>query len=246
MSPLFRPLPCLFVLAALASPSSDACAATHKASQSEKKQERKAEPSAKAAPKKDVSKAASKKEEKTNRSVRVAAKHHKKKKSGDTADAKPELTGDLAVLKDAFDLARHGKTIDATDAEKKLTDPAAQKLAEWFILRDPDSQAEFYRFEAFITDNPGWPGTAGLLHRRAEARLWQEKSSAATVRAFTGNQPVTARGRFALARVLRDEGDIDGAKRLLREAFRSEDLTERAESDAIEAFRDLLGPDDYR
>ena len=76
-----------------------------------------------------------------------------------------------------------------TDAERKLTDPAAQKLAEWFILRDPDSQAEFYRFAAFISDNPGWPGTAGLLHRRAEARLWQEKSSAATVHAFTGDQP---------------------------------------------------------
>jgi soluble lytic murein transglycosylase len=169
MSPLFRPLPCLFVLVALASPSSDAGAATHKASQNEKKHERKAEPS-KAATKKDEGKAASKKEE--NRSVRVAAKHHKKKKNED-ADSKPELTGDLAVLKDAFDLARHGKTNDATDAEKRLTDPAAQKLAEWFILRDPDSQAEFYRFEAFITDNPGWPGTAGLLHRRAEARLWQ-------------------------------------------------------------------------
>ena len=247
MSPLFRPLPCLFVLAALASPSSDAYAAGHKAPQPEKKQERKADASSKAAPKKDESKGASKKGETANHSVRVAAKHHKKKKNKDEeqAEAKPELTGDLAVLRDTFDFVRHGKTNDATDAEKKLTDPAAQKLAEWFILRDPDSQAEFYRYEAFISDNPGWPGT-GLLRRRAEARLWQEKSSAATVHAFTSDQPITARGRFALARVLQAEGDIDGAKRLLREAFRSDDLTERNESDAIDAFHDLIGPDDYR
>src|SRR5579871_807656 len=243
MSQLFRPLPCLLVLAALASPWSDAFAAGHKASQPEKKHERKAE--AGSAAKKSESKAASKKEEKANRAVRVAAKHHKKKKDAEPAEAKPELTGDLAVLRDAFDLARHGKTADATDAASKLTDPAAQKLAEWFILRDPDSQAEFYRYVAFISDNPAWPGT-GLLRRRAEARLWQEKINAATVHAFTSDQPATARGRFALARVLQAEGDIDGAKRLLREAFRSDDLTERTESDAIEAFHDLLGPDDYR
>jgi soluble lytic murein transglycosylase len=251
MSQLFRPLPCLFapylfVLAALTSPSSDAYAAGHKASQPEKKQERKAEASSKAAPKKAESKAASKKEEKANHSVRVAAKHHKKKnKNEELAEAKPELTGDLAVLRDTIDFVRHGKTSDATDAEKKLTDPAAQKLAEWFILRDPDSQAEFYRYEAFISDNPGWPGT-GLLRRRAEARLWQEKSSAATVHAFTGDQPITARGRLALARVLKDEGDISRAKWLLREAFRSDDLTERNETDAVSAFGDILGPEDYQ
>jgi len=245
MSQLFRPLPCLFVLAALASPSGDAFAAGHKALHPEKKHERKTEASSKATPKKDGSKVASKKEEKTNRSVRVAAKHHKKKKETEPAEAKPELTGDLAVLRDTFDLVRHGKTADATDNAKKLTDPAAQKLAEWFILRDPDSQAEFYRYAEFISDNPEWPGV-GLLRRRAEARLWQEKSTAATVHAFTGDQPVTARGRFALARVLQAEGDIDGARRLLREAFRSDDLTERTESDAIDAFHDLLGPDDYR
>jgi soluble lytic murein transglycosylase len=242
MTQLFRPLPCLFapylfapclfVLAALASPSSDALAAGHKAAQPEKKHERKSEASSKSA----------KKDEKK----RVAERHHKKKdKDRDNADAKPELTGDLAVLRDVFDSVRHGKTADATENAQKLTDPAAQKLAEWFILRDPDSQAGFYRYAAFVTDNPGWPGT-GLLRRRAEARLWQEKSSPATVHAFIGNQPVTARGRFALARVLRDEGDISGAKWLLREAFRSDDLTERNENDAVDAFGDILGREDYQ
>ena len=249
MSQLFRPLPCLFApylfLAALASPSSDALAAGHKALHPEKKQERKTEASTKPAPKKDNKKIAAKKDEKTNRSVRLAAKHHKKKRNDEPTEAKPELTGDPAVLRDVFDSVRHGKTADATDAAKKLTDPAAQKLAEWFILRDPDSQAEFYRYEIFISDNPGWPGV-GLLRRRAEARLWQEKSSAATVHAFTSDQPTTARGRFALARVFQAEGDIDGARRLLREAFRSDDLTERNESDAIDAFHDLIGSEDYR
>ncbi len=55
---------------------------------------------------------------------------------------------------------------------------------------------------------------------------------------------MTAKGRFALARVLLGEGDRDGAKALVQAAYRSEDLSERTESDAREAFGDLLGRDD--
>jgi soluble lytic murein transglycosylase len=86
----------------------------------------------------------------------------------------------------------------------------------------------------------------GPLRRRAEARLWQERSDAATVRSFTGGQPATGRGRFALARVLLAEGDRDGAQNQVREAWRSEELSERVEADALDAFRDLLTRDDHR
>jgi soluble lytic murein transglycosylase len=251
MHQLFRPLPCLFVLAALAGTSSDALAARPKQVQQEKK-------SAAASPARLERGATVKKEEKSVKKdekaaakdakpkhARVAAKRHKKGRDDDkSAEKKPELTGDQAAVKDAMDLARRGKTNDATDAEKKITDPAAQKLAEWFILRHPESQALFSRYAAFIMDNPEWPGTT-LLRRRAESRLWQEKSDAATVHAFTGDQPLTARGRFALARVRLEEGDRDGAQRLVREAYRSGELTERTESDMLDAFRDLLGRDDH-
>ena len=247
MHQLFRPLPCLFVLAALAGTSSDALAARPKQIQ----QEKKSSPTSPARLErstavKKVEKTA-RKEAKPKRAERVAAKRHKKARDDDDdkpAEKKPELTGDQAAVKDAMDLARRGKTNDATDAEKKIVDPAAQKLAEWFVLRHPESQAPFSRYAAFIVDNPEWPGTT-LLRRRAESRLWQEKSDAATVHAFTGNQPLTARGRFALARVLRDEGDRDGAQRLVREAYRSGELTERTESDVLDTFRDLLGREDH-
>ncbi len=76
--------------------------------------------------------------------------------------------------------------------------------------------------------------------------MWQERSDAATVRSFTGGQPATARGRFALARVLLAEGDRDGAQNQVREAWRSEELSERVEADALDVFRDLLTRDDYR
>ena len=243
MTQLFRPLPCLFVLAALAGSSTDALAARHKETQHEKKAEA-ARADRKDAPKKDEKRA---KETKKSRHAEHSGKRHKKahdeEKSAET-DA-PKLTGDAAIVKNVIDLVRHAKTNDAIDAEKTISDPAAQKLAEWFILRHPDSLAHLSRYMAFISDYPEWPGTV-LLRRRAEAHLWQEKSDAATVHAFTADQPITAKGRFALARTLLGEGDRDGAQRVAQAAFRSEELSERAEADVIEAFRDLFSRDDYQ
>ena len=178
------------------------------------------------------------------------AKHaeRKAKPSKDTAPAKeaaPPLTGDLALVKDAIDLARKAKTDDATATRNRITDPAAQKLVEWFILRHSETSASFSRYAAFIAANPEWP-SAAMLRRRAEARLWQERSDAATVRGFIGDQPASAKGKFALARLLLASGDREGAGRLARDAWRSEELSERTESEAYDTFRDLLTPEDHR
>ncbi|MCA6120512.1 lytic transglycosylase domain-containing protein [Bradyrhizobium sp. WSM 1704] len=169
-------------------------------------------------------------------------------KAADAAPAKPagsELSGDLAAVRDAILAARRGRTSEATDLQSKITDPVGRTLVEWYLLRHSESAAGFSRYAAFIAANPGWPSMT-LLRRRAEARMWQERSSAATVHGFTLDQPISAKGKFALARVLLAEGDRDGATRLVREAWRSEDLSERTESDAYDAFKDLLTRDDHR
>jgi soluble lytic murein transglycosylase len=155
------------------------------------------------------------------------------------------LSGDVAAVKNAIDLMRKAKTAEATAMEKTIGDPAAQKLVEWFVLRHSDSEANFSRYAAFIADNPNWP-SMGLMRRRAEARLWQERSDATTVHNFTGDKPASARGHLALARILVAEGDRDGAGRELRAAWRSEELSERIETEAFETFRDLLTRDDHR
>ena len=58
--------------------------------------------------------------------------------------------------------------------------------------------------------------------------------------------PPAAKGKLALARVLLAEGDRDGAARLARDAWRSDELSERLETDVFETFRDLLNRDDHR
>ena len=146
--------------------------------------------------------------EKRGHVAHVDAARRKSAPSVDAAAA-PPLSGDLAAVKNAIDLARKAKTGEATVIEKTIGDPAAQKLVEWYILRHPDADARFGRYAAFIADNASWPGM-GLMRRRAEARLWQERSDATTVHSFTGDQPTSTKGRLALARALLAEGDRDG------------------------------------
>ncbi len=232
MNQRFWPLGCFLTLTMFAAPSGDAAArAHHKHSH--------------------AGKAASGHRHHAAHNSRHEAKtarHNKPARSADEpSHAAPavELSGDLAAAKQALDLVRKGRTGEATAAETTIGDPVTRKLVEWFILRHPEGGADFSRYAAFIAANPNWP-SMGQLRRRAEARLWQERSDAATIHGFTGDQPSSARGRFALARVLLAEGDRDGAARQVREAWRSEELTEHLEAEAFETFHDILSRDDHR
>jgi soluble lytic murein transglycosylase len=233
-----RPLSCFLTLAVLAVCSTDAVArSSHKHQHGKKSHE--------ASGARHHRHAALKK---ARHAKHTAAAQRKSTHSSDappsSAEAAP-LSGDLAAVKNAIDLARKAKTSEATAVQKTIGDPVARKLVEWFILRHSEADAKFSRYAAFIADSPDWP-SMGLMRKRAEALLWQERSDAATVRNFVGHQPTSAKGRFALARVLLAEGDRDGAANLVRQAWRLDELTEHSEADAFELFRDLLTREDHR
>jgi soluble lytic murein transglycosylase len=189
-----------------------------------------------------------------HRIKKEAASHHKdrsaKTKSNHTAqsvsaETLAALPPDFRAVKQALDLVRQRKWAEATAVEKSIEDPAARKLAEWLLLRHAESEAGFERFAAFIDANPDWPGIP-RLRRRAEARLWQERRDAATVRRFVGDEPVGAVGRLALARALLDSGDREGAERQVRTAWHSPELSAEAEIAALGEFHDILTRDDER
>ncbi|HXR25380.1 MAG TPA: hypothetical protein VN742_08470, partial [Candidatus Binataceae bacterium] len=242
MNQRYWPLTCLSALVILAAFSSEATAhARHKQTKHTEKAAAASKPGG------GHQRHAALKKGKHEKVKHAAEARHRPAASGDESSqaAAPQLTGDLAVVRQAIDLARESKFGDASALEKTIGDPAGKKLVEWFLLRHPESDANFNRYAAFIADNPGWP-SMGLMRRRAEARLWQERSDAATVHRFTGDQPLSAKGRFALARALLAEGDRDGAAGWVRNAWRSEELSEAAESEAFDAFHDLLDRDDHR
>ncbi len=100
------------------------------------------------------------------------------------------LQPDLAATRQALELVQHRKFSDATALAATISDPVARKLVEWTLLRDTDSPAGFDRYAAFIQTNADWPSIS-MLRRRAEARLWQERRDAGTVRRFLGGQPTS-------------------------------------------------------
>jgi soluble lytic murein transglycosylase len=149
-------------------------------------------------------------------------------------------------VKHAIELVRQHKQGEATELERSVQDPVAQKLIEWALLRHSDSQAGFERYATFIRANPGWPSIP-LLRKRAEARLWQEGRGAGTVRRFFDEgQPTSALGRLVLARVVLGEGDRARAEGEVRAVWQSAELSPELEGATLETFRDELSTADHR
>ena len=155
-------------------------------------------------------------------------------------------SADLATVKEAIPLARNGKTGQASDLQKGISDPLARKLVEWVLLRSDNNSANYSRYADFISANPNWP-SIGLLRRRAEAMVWQEQAEPASVRAiFAKEPPRTVKGHLALARALLALGDRAGAQAHVREVWRNEALSIDLEDQVMDTFREVLTPADHK
>jgi len=153
---------------------------------------------------------------------------------------------DTEALENVIELVRKHKPADATQAQAAISDPVAKKLAEWIILRSDDNGASVERYRAFVATNPSWPSQT-FLRRRIEAALWDDHRDDATVWAWFANEsPLSAKGRFSLARVMIARGDRANAERLVREAWRNDSMSEDAENAALDLFGALLTPGDHK
>jgi soluble lytic murein transglycosylase len=160
--------------------------------------------------------------------------------AGDAAPLPPALT----TAKQAITLIRQNKTKDATALVESIDDPVAAKLVQWARLRHPDSEAGFDRYAAFISANPDWPGVPAF-RRRAEARLWQERRDAGTVRSFVGEKPLSPMGRLALARIAMHAGDRAAAENEVRAVWQSAALSAELETAILAAFPEVLTRADH-
>jgi len=153
---------------------------------------------------------------------------------------------DIAAVKGVIEAARKGKEADANATEASIRDPVARKLAEWMILRSDNTNPSFQRYAAFVEANPSWPHSP-LFRRRAENALWNDGVDDRTVRAFFARQqPVTAKGRYMLARTLLAQGDREGAAALVRYAWRNDDASAEVEKRVLEMFGGMLTSADHK
>src|ERR1041385_5943278 len=153
---------------------------------------------------------------------------------------------DTDALEKVIELVRARKPADATQIEASISDPVARKLAEWIILRSDNNGASVERYRAFIDANPSWPSQT-FLRRRLEAALWDDHRDDATVLSwFENEKPLSAKGRFVLAKALIGRGDRAGAERLLREAWRFDPMSADTEETAMDLFGALLTAGDKK
>ena len=153
---------------------------------------------------------------------------------------------DTDALETVIEQLRKHKPADATQTEAAISDPVARKLAEWLILRSNDNGASVERYRAFIAANPSWPSQT-FLRRRGEAALWDDHRDDATVWAWFENEsPLSAKGKFSLARVMIARGDRANAERLVRDAWRNDSMSEDTESTALDLYGALLTPGDHK
>ena len=153
---------------------------------------------------------------------------------------------DKDALENVVELIRKRKPADATQVEATISDPVARKLAEWLILRSDDNGASMERYRAFLSANPSWPSQT-FLRRRIEAALWDDRRDDAAVWSWFENEsPISAKGRFSLAKVMIARGDRANAERLVREAWRSDPMSEDTETAALDLFGALLTGGDHK
>ena len=153
---------------------------------------------------------------------------------------------DKDALESVIDLVRKHKPADATQAQAVISDPVARKLAEWLILRSDDNGASVERYRAFVSANPSWPSQT-FLRRRIEAALWDDHRDDSTVWSWFENEsPISAKGKFALAKVMIGRGDRANAERLVRDAWRRDGMSEDTETTALDLFGALLTAGDHK
>jgi soluble lytic murein transglycosylase len=153
---------------------------------------------------------------------------------------------DKDALENVIELVRKQKAGDATQVQATISDPVARKLAEWLILRSDNNNASVERYRAFISANPSWPSQI-FLRRRIEAALWDDRRDDSAVWSwFENDSPISAKGKFALAKAMIARGDRANAERLVREAWRHDGMSEDTESAVLDMFGALLTAGDHK
>jgi soluble lytic murein transglycosylase len=153
---------------------------------------------------------------------------------------------DRDTLERVIEAVRQRKPGDATQLQGAISDPVAQKVAEWVILRSEGNGASMERYRAFINANPGWPSVT-FLRRRGEASLWDDnRDDNAVLTWFANERPLGAKGHFVLARALLSRGDRNGAAREVRDAWRNDPMSKDVEARALDMFGPLLTAGDHK
>lgn len=181
---------------------------------------------------------------------------------------KPQAAQDASALKQAYvaaladeriralgyDPANIGDAIAAYRADNlaagdtlaaRVADPMLRTALEWVALREVPQKIGMERLEAFQRAHADWPTPTWFRHQ-AEGRTARMRDAISILRFYQTAAPVTAVGKFALAKALKTTGRVADGTKLARALFRESDLQAYLEGQLKAEFGADLTRGDYK
>ncbi|MET0183040.1 MAG: lytic transglycosylase domain-containing protein [Caulobacterales bacterium] len=125
-------------------------------------------------------------------------------------------------------------------------DPLVRRILQWRYAAAQDAPLEFGAISEALDTLQGWP-SRGAMTARAEKAIFTSPLSARDRIAWfdAHGGPQTGDGRIAYAIAKKTVGEREEANRLARAAYRTDELSEIGESEAIANFSSVFSQDDY-
>lgn len=162
------------------------------------------------------------------------------------ADPATMLGDDADAFIQAVAAYKAGDFGHGDEAASRVQATQSEAAARWVGLRLHPREAGFRRIAAFLAEHPNWPA-GEWLRRQGEVALVAERHPDKTVLAWFGEtKPLTAYGKYALARAIAREGDFESAAALARDAWRNESLEKGFDATFNKELGELLTPADHK
>lgn len=152
---------------------------------------------------------------------------------------------DMQRLREGVAAASASQWAVVRSARASTTDSLVQRILTWRLLSDPDSPASFAELDQALTELSGWPGRETMRRKAEQAIVDSGLSASERVDWLRASGPATGDGRAYLAMALNQTGQRSEAITIIRDVWRSANLTSRAETLARDAFAGALTAADH-
>jgi len=151
---------------------------------------------------------------------------------------------DREILKAAFKDNSKGNVKKYYAHSKRLSDPLARKILLYYHLMSRGTSGSFKQITSFIRDNPHWPNI-NSMRARAEEAMSNDLSPQEILTYFGSVYPISTEGWIQYIRALVDTGNINKARRIIRETWTNKNFSKRPEQYFYKRYRQYLTKKDH-
>jgi soluble lytic murein transglycosylase len=153
--------------------------------------------------------------------------------------------GELSLLQSGLAAADAGRWSEVAAIASSAADPLVRRFLQWRLAVDESAPHDFSVARDALEELEGWPGRS-VMRERLERMAFDSGLSAADLAALLSRDggPVSGDGKVALARSYRTLGRAQEASALVRDAWRNDRLSTRAQGVISDDFSGVLTQED--